>query len=497
MIWLLGAGPGDPGLLTVKGRGLLARADIIVHDALVSEAILALARPGARLVPVGKRVRVGTGKPRTATSRDGAAPSQEKINRLLVDLARENPRSVIVRLKGGDPFLLGRGGEEAIYLAERGIRCAVVPGLSSALAVPAVAGIPVTHRGIASSVTILTGTGQEGPVDAERLEALVRLGGTIVVLMGASRAGILAQELQAGGLSPETPVAVLRWGTCPGEEFWTTTLEALPGRAATDPIMPPAVLVFGSAVGLRESVRGIRSPRVLVTLAGASGGDLVDELASQGAIAHLAPALNLENADVSLLDAALRNRQAWTDLILTSRRAASILAERLGELGLDGRALASWRITVIGRGTAKELWGALRLRPDAVADDPRAEGVREALGALSGRRFLQPRARDARDVLEHELGAALTVIPVYETAPADWSGPAARVAAGEFDSVVFGSAAAVRVVAPAVLALGSWPASTRCIALGAVTASALQEAGLEPVTATSPDPRDLAAAALG
>lgn len=502
MIWLVGAGPGDPGLLTLRGRTLLAAADVVVHDALVSDGVLALARPGARIVSVGKRVRAADdrGGIRTETSREGTAPSQARIHELLAELHAAHPEAVIVRLKGGDPCLFGRGGEEALFLRERGIPCAIVPGISSALAVPELAGIPVTHRGISSSVTVLTGTARPGAPVGVDYSALAALGGTLVVLMGAARAAEIARGLLAAGLDADTSVAAIRWGTWPDEQSWTSTIGELPARLAADPLASPAVLVIGDVVGLAERLAATRSPRVLVTLGEESGRDVAAVLEARGACVDEAPALDYRDLDPGPLDKALRavavRDSAWTDLVLSSRRAVSILAARLAALGLDARALAAWTITAIGPGTAAALDRLLKIKADVLAASPRAEGLIAAIGDPGARRFLQPRARNARDLLETALGPALTVLPVYETVEVDWSPPARRVASGAYASVLVGSAAAARVVLQAVSAAGGWPPLTRCIALGPVTAAAAREFGIEVRESASPDPRDLAMAAL-
>jgi uroporphyrin-III C-methyltransferase len=229
-VYLVGAGPGDPDLLTVKAARLIASADVIVHDRLASEAICALARPDAEFVDVGKR--------------PGLPPAQDLISTLLVHLGSQG--LTVVRLKGGDPFVFGRGGEEAQALQAAGIAFEVVPGITSAVGVPAAAGIPVTHRGVSASFTVVTGHRETGGATGVAWEALAQVGGTIVVLMGVSERAVIARRLMDGGLAPDTPVAAVRWGTRPDQTVARTTLAEL----ATTAIEAPATIVIGAVAGL-------------------------------------------------------------------------------------------------------------------------------------------------------------------------------------------------------------------------------------------------------
>jgi len=229
MISLVGAGPGDPELLTVRALRRLQAADVVVHDALVGTGVLALARPGAEMIDVGKRA--------------GRPVPQELINELLVQLGRRG--STVVRLKGGDPFVFGRGGEEALALLAAGLSFEVVPGVSSVMAAPAAAGIPVTHRGLSSSFTVVTGHRQHGE-SAVNWRALAEAGGTLVVLMGVARRGTIATELLLGGLSPDTPVAAIRSATTDAQHVVRCTLATL----ADTPVDAPATIVIGAVAGL-------------------------------------------------------------------------------------------------------------------------------------------------------------------------------------------------------------------------------------------------------
>jgi uroporphyrin-III C-methyltransferase len=227
---LVGAGPGDPELLTLRAARLIGEADVIVHDYLAGPEVLELARPGAELIDVGKR--------------PGRPLPQDSINALLVQLGRSGRR--VVRLKGGDPFVFGRGGEECLALQEAGLAFEVVPGITSAVGVPAYAGIPVTHRGVAASFTVATGHRRPGDEEETDWAALARTPGTLVVLMGVAERGRIAAGLQAGGLPGSTPVAAVVWGTRTGQLVVRTTLAGLPAAE----ISPPATLVIGAVAGL-------------------------------------------------------------------------------------------------------------------------------------------------------------------------------------------------------------------------------------------------------
>ena len=275
-VYLVGAGPGDPGLLTRRGAALLARADVVLHDRLVSPAVLDLVPPSAQVIDVGK-------DPDTAA---GGAGRQEEIVRLLVEHGRAS--SIVVRLKGGDPFLFGRGGEEVEALARAGLAWEVVPGVTSAFGVPAAAGIPVTQRGVAASVTVVTGrVGEPDGTSAHDWEALARVGGTLVILMGMTNRAAIAAALVQGGLAPDTAVAVIARGTTASQQMARTTLA---GLADVD-LGPPAVIVVGpvAALGPADATAGAAGPlagrTVVVTRGGERARGLVDALERAGATA--------------------------------------------------------------------------------------------------------------------------------------------------------------------------------------------------------------------
>ena len=272
-VYLVGAGPGDPGLLTRRGAALLARADVVLHDRLVSPAVLDLVPSSALVIDVGK-------DPDTPT---GGAGRQEEIARLLVEYGRAS--AVVVRLKGGDPFLFGRGGEEVEVLAEAGVAWEVVPGVTSAFGVPAAAGIPVTQRGVAASVTVVTGrVGESEGTSEHDWEALARIGGTLVILMGMANRAAIAAALVQGGRAPDTAVAVIASGTTASQRVTRTTL----GGLADVDLGPPAVIVVGpvAALGLHDPLPAVGGPlagrTVVVTRAGGRAHGLVDALGTSG-----------------------------------------------------------------------------------------------------------------------------------------------------------------------------------------------------------------------
>ncbi len=236
-VHLVGAGPGDPELLTVRAARLVATADVIVHDRLADASILAMARPDAELIDVGKR--------------PGSPTPQEIINALLVHLGSQGLE--VVRLKGGDPYVFGRGGEEAEALRSACVPFAVVPGITSAVGVPAAAGIPVTHRGVSASFTVVTGHRERGGSSGVNWEALAQVGGTIVILMGVAERGAIAARLMAGGLAPDTPVAAVRWGTRPDQQTTRTTLAQL----AATPIEAPCTIVVGAVAAFELQSAGV------------------------------------------------------------------------------------------------------------------------------------------------------------------------------------------------------------------------------------------------
>jgi len=481
-VWLVGAGPGDPGLMTVAGVAALAEAEVVVYDRLVSAKLLELAPSSAERIFVGKEA--------------GAhALGQEEINALLVEKARQGKR--VVRLKGGDPYVFGRGGEEAEALAAAGVPFEVVPGVTSAVAVPAYAGIPITHRGLASSFAVITGhedpSKGETAIDWSKLATGVD---TLVFLMGAATLPQIVEKLVEHGRPPTTPVAVIRWGTTPAQEVVTGTLADIVRRVKEARLEPPAVTVVGEVVRLRETLRWFDSPqakplfgkRVLVTRTRQQASALSRLLSQQGAEPIELPALELVPRDdprrlERAISALARGRYRW--VVFTSANGVDIFFRRLREARRDARAFAEARVCAIGPGTAAAL-AAHGLRADLVPEEFVAESVVEALARrkVAKNRILLPRAEGARRELVRglrALGARVDELPLYVAAPPGAPEPEAlrRLRAGEVDVVTFASSSAVRNLLK-LLEGDTAPLKGPLIAcIGPVTARTAREAGLE------------------
>ncbi|HVO84742.1 MAG TPA: uroporphyrinogen-III C-methyltransferase [Syntrophobacteria bacterium] len=408
MVYLVGAGPGDPGLITVKGRECLERAEVVIYDYLANEGLLETVPSQAERIYVGKKA--------------GAhAMSQEEINRLIVEKGRD---AVVVRLKGGDPFIFGRGGEEALALREADIPFEVVPGVTSAIAVPAYAGIPLTHRDLTSSVAFVTGHEMPGKeTSAIHWDRLATAVGTLVFLMGVRNLEHITSQLMACGRAPETPVAVIRWGTTPEQETVTGTLATIDAVAAG--ISPPAIIVVGEVAALRPELnwfegRPLFGKTILVTRAREQASDFRALLEERGARCLEFPTIEVvPPPSWEPLDRALKNIGRYQWVIFTSVNGVRFLFQRLQALGEDVRALRGIRLGAIGPKTAAAL-EERGLRLDLVPSEYRAEAVIEALGEaeIRGRRFLLPRAAKAREVLPErlvEMGGEVEVVTAYET----------------------------------------------------------------------------------
>src|SRR5215218_9091875 len=401
MIYLVGSGPGDPGLFTVKAVRCMEEADAVVYDRLAPDALLGYASPEAERIYVGK-------KPGNPTR------SQEEINDLLVEKGRAG--MTVVRLKGGDPYIFGRGGEEALALKDAGLPFEVVPGVTSGVAAPAYAGIPVTHRNVATSVAFVTGhedpTKGHSDVDWKKL---ANGADTLVLYMGLGRLEEISRGHIAAGRSPDTPVACVRWGTVPEQRTVTGTLQDIADRVAEAGLKPPAIIVVGDVVALRE--RGLdwyeRRPlfgrRVVVTRARTQAGELSAYLEKLGAEVHEFPTIEKSPPeDFGPLDAAIRDLDSFSLVVFTSVNGVEAFLRRLQYRGLDLRALPrDAKVAAIGPAAAERIERA-GLRVDVVPEEYRAEALIEALGAhpLAGERVLIPRAKVAREVLPEKLREA-------------------------------------------------------------------------------------------
>jgi uroporphyrinogen III methyltransferase / synthase len=441
VIYLVGSGPGDPGLFTVKGVRCMEEADTVVYDRLAPEALLGYTRSEAERIYVGK-------KPGNPTM------SQEEINALLVELGRAG--KTVVRLKGGDPYIFGRGGEEALALKRAGLPFEVVPGVTSGVAAPAYAGIPVTHRNVSTSVAFVTGhedpTKGRSDVDWQKLADGVD---TLVLYMGVGRLEEISAELIAAGRSPETPVACVRWGTVPEQQTVTGTLEDIAGRVAEAGLKPPAITVVGDVVALREEGLGwyerrpLFGSRVVVTRARAQAGELSAELERLGAEVHEFPTIEIQPPeDFGPLDAAIRELDSFAWIVFTSVNGVEAFLERLRHHGLDLRAVPRGaKLAAIGPATARKIEEA-GLRVDVVPEEYRAEALIGAIDALDGERVLIPRAKVAREILPEKLrqaGAEIVVVPAYESVPSSAGKEelSRLLLSGEIDCVTFTASSTV------------------------------------------------------
>jgi uroporphyrinogen III methyltransferase/synthase len=475
VVHLVGAGPGDPELITVRGRRLLERADVVVHDRLGTEALLGLCRPDAVLVDAGK-----------ASGR--AALSQEEIGAELVRHAREGKE--VVRLKGGDPFVFGRGGEEAAALRAAGVPFDVVPGVTSAIAAPGAAGIPVTHRGLATAFTVVTGHEDPGkPSEQTDWAALARTPGTLVVLMAMGDLAGIADALAAGGRPGDEPAACVEWATTPRQRSVVATLGTIAERAAAAGLGAPAVVVVGPVVGLSADVAAPGGPlagrSVVVTRARAQASDLAAALRALGAEVAELPAIRIVPvADGPAIEAACDGLGDYDLVVLTSVNGVDAFFDRLAERGGDVRRLRpDATIMAIGPATATRL-RARGVVADIVPERYVAEGILEALAGreLTGRRILVARAREARPELVVGLrarGARVDEVALYDTV-AEPAEPSALARALEADYLTFTASSTVRsfmgLLGPAERERAR---RLRVVSIGPVTSAAAREAGLE------------------
>jgi uroporphyrinogen III methyltransferase / synthase len=472
-VYLVGAGPGDPGLLTVRAAELLARADALVYDALVSPAIVSRAEKAERIY-AGKR-----GGARSPLS-------QEEISRLLVDLAAKH--ETVVRLKGGDPFVFGRGGEEALELARAGVPWEVVPGVTAGVAAPAYAGIPVTQRGVSTGVTLVTG--HEDPEKGETgidWGALANTGGTLVFYMSVGRMEENFARLTAAGRSPDTPAAAIEWGTYPRQRTVTGTLSTLPALAREANVGAPSIVVVGDVVALRGELawfdrRPLSGRRIVVTRARAQASAFAAKLEALGAEVIQLPAIRVEAPeDPRPLREAAGCVDSFDWLVLTSANGVDRFFAALRESGRDARALAKASVCAIGPATAAQL-ETHGIRADLVPPEFVAESAVEALAAagVAGKRVLVPAAEDARPVLADGLraaGAEVVQVTAYRTVP-DGAGAdevRRRLDAGEVDLLTFTAASTARNFAALV---GTETGGAQVASIGPVTSAALRELGM-------------------
>jgi uroporphyrinogen III methyltransferase/synthase len=479
-VYLIGAGPGDPGLLTLRGKAALERADVVVYDYLASPAILDWAGPEAERIFVGKRAGLH-------------ALPQPEINLLLIKKAQEG--KIVARLKGGDPYMFGRGGEEALALLDAGVAFEEIPGVSSTIAGPAYAGIPVTHRSCASSVTIITGhEDADKEASVHDWSALARSASTLVFVMGMKLLPEIRTRLIAGGLSPDTPAAVIHWATTPDQRSLAARLADLPELAREAGFANPSLIVVGEVTRLRDRLnwfeqRPLHGKTVVVTRAREQASDLAAGLEELGAGVVRFPVIAIRPlADAGTIDAAIGTLAAYDWLTFTSVNGVARFWERLEATGHDSRALAKLRIAAIGPATADAL-KQRGIRADVVPESYKAEDLAAAMLAhgMRGSRVLLARAQVARDALPDALrqaGALVDVLPLYETVPMTENSAALNqsLEAGRVHCVTFGSSSTVdnffAAVTPAALRRAR-EQGLRFACIGPITANTLAGHGFD------------------
>jgi uroporphyrinogen III methyltransferase/synthase len=442
-VFLVGAGPGDTGLITVKGADCIRQAEVVVYDNLVNEALLQkYARPEAELIYVGKEASEHT-------------LPQPEINKLLVRLAQTG--RVVCRLKGGDPYVFGRGSEEALELVQNGIPFEVVPGITAAVAVPAYAGIPLTDRSCTSTAALITGhedpNKKESSIDWAKLATAC---GTLVFYMGVKNLPNIVQELITHGRTPETPIALIRHGTYNSQETVSGTLIDIVEKVRAKGLKPPAIIIVGEVVSLREKLRWfdlkpLFGKKVLVTRSRLQASLLREKLEQLGAIVREFPTIDIRPvSDLAQLDAAIMAIESFGWLIFTSVNGVSIFFERLFQLGRDVRALSQTKLAVIGAETRDQL-RAFGLQADLMPERFTSEKLVEALTAgepdFSGRKVLLPTSEIGRDIIAQELtrrGAEAVVVPIYQNLRPEYSAKQIDAAFGDgLDLVTFTSSSTV------------------------------------------------------
>ena len=483
-VWLVGAGPGDPGLITVAGLAALRRADVVVYDRLAAPALLDEARVEAERIDAGKRV--------------GDHPmTQEEISALLVAHGRAGRR--VVRLKGGDPFVFGRGGEEAIALVEAGVPCTVIPGVTSAIGGLAAGGVPVTHRAVATSFAVITG--HEDPTKPEanvRWDRLATAVDTLVVLMGVGNLEEIVPALIAGGRAAATPAALVQEASTPAQRTVVATLGTIVDAARAAHVGAPALFVVGDVVGLQPLLDPARlaplaGKRVLVTRTRAQASTLAEALRAEGAWPVLLPAIELasridSDAFRAVAQGLALGRYRWT--VFTSANAVDVFLDALWATGGDARLLRGNLICTIGAATARAL-AARHIHADLVPAEALGEAVVAALAArtgdeaIAGARILLPCAEGARDALPAGLraaGAEVDELPLYLAAPPAVAPPEALAAvrSGAIDIATFTSSSTVQNLAT-LLGGDLSPLRGAVIAcIGPIVAQTAREHGLEP-----------------
>lgn len=477
-VYIVGAGPGDPGLITVKARDVLRRADVLLYDRLANESFLSECKPGCEMVFVGKQP-------------DRHAVPQHEINRLLVDYGKKG--GIVVRLKGGDPYIFGRGGEEVEALVEAGVPFEVIPGVTSAIAALAYAGIPATHRDCTTSVTLVTG--HEDPTKGESTtnwDKLATASGTIVIYMGVKNSSGIIEQIMAGGRSADTPAAIVSNGTLPSQSSFTATLGTLVQEMEKRKIKPPSLIVIGEVAALRDKLawfekRPLFGRSVLVTRSRTQASAMVARLDELGARVLEFPTIRIEQPeDFAPLDNTLKNASQFEHVVFTSVNGVESFFERAREINLDIRDLAGPRLWAIGPATRDALlkYGVL---VEKLPMEYFAKSLAAAIGKdVSGARVLLPRVDIAPPDLRNDLeaaGAVVTEVVAYRTVPEPGAPQHVldAVKNGEIDYATFTSSSTVRNFMTKVegMDLDKFKENARIISIGPVTTETAKELGLE------------------
>ena len=477
IVYLVGAGPGDPGLLTLKGLEYIQSCEVLVYDFLANPFLINLAPDNAEIIYVGK-----SGKDHTM--------KQNEINNILVEKGKAGKR--VVRLKGGDPFVFGRGGEEALYLKENGVSFEIVPGITAAVAAPAYAGIPVTHRNCNTTVTFVTGS--EDPTKEEskiNWEALAKLDGTLCFYMGVGNLQKITDKLMECGLSSETPAAIIRWGTHPEQETVIGTLGNI--SEVGSEVKPPAIIMFGVVINLREHLNWFETKplfgqTVLVTRSRHQASKLSKLLETYGAEVIEQPTISINPPDTwEPLDKAIEEIGTYDWIIFTSVNGVDAFFKRLWEKGKDTRSLGNTKVCVIGPATKEEI-ESFGIKVDLEPKEFVAESVIEAFKSdveLKDKKILLPRAEEARPVLPEELekeGAVVNEVAVYKTVmEKEFSGEVLeRIKNKEVDWITFTSSSTVKNFCKLVgeETLESVRENCKLASIGPVTSQTLIENGL-------------------
>jgi uroporphyrinogen III methyltransferase/synthase len=475
-VFLVGAGPGDPSLITVRGQRLLESADVVLYDALSHPALLELVGPRAELRNVGKRGGQNN-------------PSQAWITAQLIELARAGRR--VVRLKGGDPLLFARGAEEAEDLAAAGVPFEIVPGLPSPVAATAYAGIPLTHRDLSSSATFITGSDREGVEwTPDAWQRLATATDTICVLMGMRRLEEITAAIVRGGRASDTPAAIVQWGARPEQRVLTSTLAEIAGRARAEGFTNPALIIVGEVVRLREKLRWydakpLFGKRVLVPRAEHQARETAAKIRERSAEPVVFPVIRIvDPPDPAPLERAIASLGGYDWVLFTSSNGVDRFFAALERAGRDARALGNARVGVIGPGTraALERYG---IRADVTAREFLGEGLARELAGAGAQRVLIARALVARDALPEALrreGAEVDVVPVYQTLPAAPDKGAelsTMIDEGRLDVALFTSSSTVENVMELLGArAASLLAKTTVASIGPITTRTLEERGI-------------------